>query len=103
MPWWSDFPGKQLLERVADGRRGVLVGQRAEQRDAHGARVEAVRVRSAHSAAVDMLHRRTRGLISVRERAGRAVHRVVGHPEDLTSVTAAAAAVVAERTGSSGY
>jgi hypothetical protein len=29
-------------------------------------------------------------------------YRVVGHPEDLTSVTAAAAAVVAERTGSSG-
>jgi hypothetical protein len=27
----------------------------------------------------------------------------VGHPEDLTSVTAAAAAVVAERTGSSGH
>jgi 5-methylthioadenosine/S-adenosylhomocysteine deaminase len=31
------------------------------------------------------------------------VYRVVGHPEDLTSVTAAAAAVVAERTGSSGH
>jgi len=30
------------------------------------------------------------------------VYRVVGHPEDLTSVTAAAAAVVAERTGSNG-
>jgi hypothetical protein len=31
------------------------------------------------------------------------VYRVVGHPEDLTSVTAAAAAVVADRTGSSGH
>jgi hypothetical protein len=31
------------------------------------------------------------------------VYRVVGHPEDLTSMTAAAAAVVAERTGSSGH
>jgi hypothetical protein len=27
----------------------------------------------------------------------------LGHPEDLTSVTSAAAAVVAERTGSSGH
>jgi hypothetical protein len=31
------------------------------------------------------------------------VYRVAGHPDDLTSVTPAAAAVVAERTGSSGH
>jgi hypothetical protein len=40
------------------------------------------------------------GLITAHERRGRTVYRVGGHPEDLTSITAAAAAVVAERTGS---
>ena len=42
------------------------------------------------------------GLITVHRRHGQIVYRVCGHPEDLTSVTAAAAAVVAERTRSSG-
>ena len=37
------------------------------------------------------------GLITVCEREGRQMFRVHGHPEELTSVTAAAAAVVAER------
>ena len=32
-----------------------------------------------------------------------AQRKLLWHPEDLTSVTAAAAAVVAERTGSSGH
>ena len=41
------------------------------------------------------------GLITVREREGQQVFRVHGHPEELTSVTAAAAAVVLERAGRS--
>ena len=43
------------------------------------------------------------GLITAHRRHGQTVYRVVGRPEDLPSVTAAAAAVVAERTGSSGH
>jgi hypothetical protein len=46
---------------------------------------------------------RALGLITAPPAPRQTVHRVVGHPEDLTSATAAAAAVVAERTGSSGY
>ena len=42
------------------------------------------------------------GLITAHRREGEIVYRAVGHPEDLTSVTAAAAAVVAERTRSCG-
>ena len=42
------------------------------------------------------------GLITAHRRGHETVYRVAGHPGDLTSVTAAAAAVVAERTGSSG-
>ena len=42
------------------------------------------------------------GLITAHRREGETVYRVVGHPDDLTSITAAAAAVVAERTRSSG-
>ena len=42
------------------------------------------------------------GLITAHRRRGQTVYRVVGHPEDLTNVTAAAAAVVDERTGSGG-
>lgn len=41
------------------------------------------------------------GLITAHERGGRIVYRVVGHPHDLTSVTAAAEAVIAERGGAS--
>jgi len=41
------------------------------------------------------------GLITAHRRRGESVYRVVGHSDDLTNVTAAAAAVVAERTGSS--
>jgi len=42
------------------------------------------------------------GLITAHRRDRQIVYGVCGHPEDLTSVTAAAAAVVAERTGSGG-
>jgi hypothetical protein len=42
------------------------------------------------------------GLITAHQSGAETVYRVAGHPDDLTSVTAAAAAVVAERTGSSG-
>ena len=42
------------------------------------------------------------GLITAHRRDGQTVYRVIGHPEDLTSVTAAAAAVVADSTGSNG-
>ena len=42
------------------------------------------------------------GLITAHRCEGETVYRVTGHPDDMTSVTAAAAAVVAERTGSSG-
>jgi hypothetical protein len=41
------------------------------------------------------------GLITAHERCGRIVYRVVGHLHDLTSVTAAAEAVIAERGGAS--
>jgi len=41
------------------------------------------------------------GLITAHRRPGHTVYRVVGHREDLTTVTAAAAVVVAERTGTS--
>jgi hypothetical protein len=43
------------------------------------------------------------GLITAHRRHGRPSPAWSGTPEDLTSVTAAAAAVVAERTGSSGH
>jgi len=42
------------------------------------------------------------GLITAHRRGDETVYRVVGHSDDLTSVTAAAAAVVAERTRPSG-
>ena len=41
------------------------------------------------------------GLITAHQRHGQTVYRVVGHRENLTSAAAAAAAVVAERTGTS--
>lgn len=37
------------------------------------------------------------GLITAHRREGETVYRVIGHPEDLTSITAATPAVVAER------
>ena len=45
---------------------------------------------------------RSIGLITAHRRHGQTVYRVVGHAEDLSSVTAAAGAVVVQRTGSSG-
>jgi len=42
------------------------------------------------------------GLITAHQRHGQTVYRVAGHSEDLPSITAAAAAVVAERIRSSG-